>query len=115
MIRRPPRSTLFPYTTLFRSRVGSRFVDAPEVRHISTDLVELSITCADCEAPGLTGPIGIPEARWGRTEITEADRREAIEALKYAYVQDHLSAHELGDRFEAVYNAMTLDELERLL
>src|SRR5256885_7219539 len=24
MIRRPPRSTLFPYTTLFRSRIGSR-------------------------------------------------------------------------------------------
>src|SRR2546430_6953712 len=24
MIRRPPRSTLFPYTTLFRSRPGSR-------------------------------------------------------------------------------------------
>src|SRR2546422_9552689 len=23
MIRRPPRSTLFPYTTLFRSRAGS--------------------------------------------------------------------------------------------
>src|SRR5260370_25144729 len=26
MIRRPPRSTLFPYTTLFRSRSGSRVV-----------------------------------------------------------------------------------------
>src|SRR3990167_8333823 len=26
MIRRPPRSTLFPYTTLFRSRVGKRAV-----------------------------------------------------------------------------------------
>src|SRR3712207_6960232 len=25
MIRRPPRSTLFPYTTLFRSVVGSDF------------------------------------------------------------------------------------------
>src|SRR2546429_9996447 len=25
MIRRPPRSTLFPYTTLFRSRVRRRF------------------------------------------------------------------------------------------
>src|SRR5256886_7642147 len=25
MIRRPPRSTLFPYTTLFRSAVHSRF------------------------------------------------------------------------------------------
>src|SRR5256885_13038664 len=24
MIRRPPRSTLFPYTTLFRSNVGSQ-------------------------------------------------------------------------------------------
>src|SRR3712207_7942638 len=24
MIRRPPRSTLFPYTTLFRSREGAR-------------------------------------------------------------------------------------------
>src|SRR5437764_4866471 len=30
MIRRPPRSTLFPYTTLFRSDVA---VDADEVRH----------------------------------------------------------------------------------
>src|SRR2546422_1277884 len=35
MIRRPPRSTLFPYTTLFRSlaqeeRADRPFVDAPE-------------------------------------------------------------------------------------
>src|SRR2546430_13609611 len=28
MIRRPPRSTLFPYTTLFRSRVGGGLSDA---------------------------------------------------------------------------------------
>src|SRR3712207_8660543 len=27
MIRRPPRSTLFPYTTLFRSRFGYRAVE----------------------------------------------------------------------------------------
>src|SRR2546429_9989306 len=27
MIRRPPRSTLFPYTTLFRSRLASRALD----------------------------------------------------------------------------------------
>src|SRR5687767_15604279 len=26
MIRRPPRSTLFPYTTLFRSFLGRRFL-----------------------------------------------------------------------------------------
>src|SRR2546429_2429645 len=30
MIRRPPRSTLFPYTTLFRSRAVQRFIrEAP--------------------------------------------------------------------------------------
>src|SRR5256885_8441875 len=29
MIRRPPRSTLFPYTTLFRSRPGAFVVGAP--------------------------------------------------------------------------------------
>src|SRR5260370_15129309 len=27
MIRRPPRSTLFPYTTLFRSRPGARVLE----------------------------------------------------------------------------------------
>src|SRR3712207_7296715 len=26
MIRRPPRSTLFPYTTLFRSEAGKRYL-----------------------------------------------------------------------------------------
>src|SRR3712207_6957626 len=29
MIRRPPRSTLFPYTTLFRSPMDSTSIDAP--------------------------------------------------------------------------------------
>src|SRR2546427_8284764 len=31
MIRRPPRSTLFPYTTLFRSRLHHRAVRGPRV------------------------------------------------------------------------------------
>src|SRR3989441_6387365 len=30
MIRRPPRSTLFPYTTLFRSTVRDRFIDGKD-------------------------------------------------------------------------------------
>src|SRR2546430_10730803 len=38
MIRRPPRSTLFPYTTLFRSRRAPRLLhrvaaDLPDARH----------------------------------------------------------------------------------
>src|SRR2546427_7435475 len=30
MIRRPPRSTLFPYTTLFRSAIGTPHYMSPE-------------------------------------------------------------------------------------
>src|SRR3712207_7937820 len=38
MIRRPPRSTLFPYTTLFRSiRVGSREKPRLELRRRQVD------------------------------------------------------------------------------
>src|SRR2546430_3823407 len=36
MIRRPPRSTLFPYTTLFRSAVGPHGAeDRPERRRLA--------------------------------------------------------------------------------
>src|SRR2546426_7664828 len=40
MIRRPPRSTLFPYTTLFRSEHGNRECDAahPSLFHSLTPL-----------------------------------------------------------------------------
>src|SRR2546423_15172788 len=34
MIRRPPRSTLFPYTTLFRSRVSMRGVRRKTAEHM---------------------------------------------------------------------------------
>src|SRR3712207_8749308 len=32
MIRRPPRATLFPYTTLFRSHLPEQHADRPAVR-----------------------------------------------------------------------------------
>src|SRR3712207_8371541 len=41
MIRRPPRSTLFPYTTLFRSRGRQSLLhpgDAPQVSHLCRHL-----------------------------------------------------------------------------
>src|SRR2546430_10470363 len=54
MIRRPPRSTLFPYTTLFRSPIASRFIHnlsadlwvTPDW-HINISYVHLSGTIAD--------------------------------------------------------------------
>src|SRR2546430_11292300 len=40
MIRRPPRSTLFPYTTLFRSRVGDEHAFGGRLSHGSALLGE---------------------------------------------------------------------------
>src|SRR5437870_9679745 len=36
MIRRPPRSTLFPYTTLFRSNLGQSFDHPASPRRIAS-------------------------------------------------------------------------------
>src|SRR2546427_5132213 len=40
MIRRPPRSTLFPYTTLFRSILDSSL--APEGKHVLSAYVQFA-------------------------------------------------------------------------
>src|SRR3712207_7301524 len=42
MIRRPPRSTLFPYTTLFRSR-------DPQSHHVPFSLAEGGLARARCD------------------------------------------------------------------
>src|SRR2546429_1452549 len=39
MIRRPPRSTLFPYTTLFRSRRGKNKARRIDLRQVSLGLL----------------------------------------------------------------------------
>src|SRR2546427_6852034 len=38
MIRRPPRSTLFPYTTLFRSRANGTFLTGVRVKKSAADI-----------------------------------------------------------------------------
>src|SRR5258708_26493896 len=40
MIRRPPRSTLFPYTTLFRSKIYFRLRKNPEFDRLMEDALE---------------------------------------------------------------------------
>src|SRR3712207_8500340 len=52
MIRRPPRSTLFPYTTLFRSRVR----DYAQVRadgHIDRRVADAALQMLDVDEFGL--------------------------------------------------------------
>src|SRR3712207_9435451 len=43
MIRRPPRSTLFPYTTLFRSRLVRPFDAALGLRRVGADDVDVQL------------------------------------------------------------------------
>src|SRR3712207_7434733 len=65
MIRRPPRSTLFPYTTLFRSGHGADQVggdlDAVELAQVPLDL-------AGAPAPGVHGDDPVVEAGIGRLQ-----------------------------------------------
>src|SRR5260221_14393253 len=47
MIRRPPRSTLFPYTTLFRSLKVAVTFDADAAFHSGADFVDLVLKTAE--------------------------------------------------------------------
>src|SRR2546427_567865 len=49
MIRRPPRSTLFPYTTLFRSGVKQAWITVYRDPHKHWDLYQLGEKLADIE------------------------------------------------------------------
>src|SRR3712207_4551068 len=40
MIRRPPRSTLFPYTTLFRSRLSGASGKVPAAIHVTPEALD---------------------------------------------------------------------------
>src|SRR5258708_20822287 len=62
MIRRPPRSTLFPYTTLFRSvEEGSR---APPLGHILGGYpTDRFAAAANCPSPEKKSREGVPSNR----------------------------------------------------
>src|SRR3712207_7808213 len=66
MIRRPPRSTLFPYTTLFRSQVKPSF---PEVRRAAV------VQRCPPDRKGLPQERGLHHLREHRTSIFE---RQAV-------------------------------------
>src|SRR3989475_4161159 len=84
MIRRPPRSTLFPYTTLFRSLAGAPG-RAPRGRVVGFDAVVefCSAPAARAHAPGgarqrAAGPARGAEGRGASGgELGRADRRPA--------------------------------------
>src|SRR5437016_8390520 len=65
MIRRPPRSTLFPYTTLFRSQ--------REGRALSERKFAIPAQLLRCRAP--LGPLGLSRASFGEADCGEPQSR----------------------------------------
>src|SRR5687768_18006380 len=70
MIRRPPRSTLFPYTTLFRSKVSDQF-----------DLVENSFLGAgdkaDRHAVNVNTVDEVPDSSWFTNRVGPLQDRKS--------------------------------------
>src|SRR2546425_9381861 len=75
MIRRPPRSTLFPYTTLFRSRLG----DARDVavRDLERRAVHDPVGDRPAEQPVVR--VDLPEAIGERSE----EHTSELQSLAY--------------------------------
>src|SRR2546422_11370393 len=81
MIRRPPRSTLFPYTTLFRSEIVA--LAAAEKAGLAPGIVDQTLQTATAIAPGNFSSL--------YQDLTRGKRLE-LEAL-------HGHAVRLGERF----------------
>src|SRR2546430_6120805 len=76
MIRRPPRSTLFPYTTLFRSQV--RLAQPAMSRQMHDLERELGVTLLDRQPNGLTPTRAVEGCARGAPQIL-ADTAAALE------------------------------------
>src|SRR3712207_7633423 len=78
MIRRPPRSTLFPYTTLFRSaavQVYKEFVKVFQLRYDVDDLGQQTF-------PAFTGSIDLRDRKSTRLNSSHANISYAVFCLK---------------------------------
>src|SRR5260221_13606781 len=82
MIRRPPRSTLFPYTTLFRSEIERHLVDISRGQRV-TVFEEAEEEDARTERIDLAGdPAAMPVNRW----------KHVIAELRVGVPADHAQA-----------------------
>src|SRR3712207_7686011 len=72
MIRRPPRSTLFPYTTLFRSDLPLQKLDVLDARLPCVVARQLEHLVGHVEAVGLAG---WPDAARGQQDVDRKSTR----------------------------------------
>src|SRR3712207_8685020 len=71
MIRRPPRSTLFPYTTLFRSNVQLSYLAGSQADDLRREILRLASGAVGHAAADDVA--GLPEAE--RRTVVERDRK----------------------------------------
>src|SRR3712207_8598916 len=85
MIRRPPRSTLFPYTTLFRSvdaaRLGAEVWVGGERRHGAAEEAR-RLGAGEAEAPGPRVGLGHLDRKSTRLNSSHANISYAVFCLK---------------------------------
>src|SRR2546430_10314988 len=81
MIRRPPRSTLFPYTTLFRSLVTWENEALLAVRELGADQLEIVM-------PSVSILAEPPVAVVDKVALRRGTREVAMAYLRYLYSQE---------------------------
>src|SRR3712207_8861570 len=74
MIRRPPRSTLFPYTTLFRSGVPRLLQTAVDLTRRGGTVLLLSY---------IAQPATINAARWMAKEVRSEEHTSELQSRQY--------------------------------
>src|SRR2546430_4343317 len=90
MIRRPPRSTLFPYTTLFRSE-GAVLGLLDDVRRLAEKLLGVVEPPLSAPYAGEGGP-----GRCPRAHVLGADRIECRLRVTLGFVELPLIEQDLG-------------------
>src|SRR4051812_50227815 len=74
MIRRPPRSTLFPYTTLFRSRSGIN-----TILHELNPLFTINVTMRDIKSKNVYSRVNSKATtQWRKTESANGVHLEGV-------------------------------------
>src|SRR5436305_9986204 len=101
MIRRPPRSTLFPYTTLFRSRKVSAEVD---LVHQQTQNQRYGSSHIGATAKDISNELSQPrsEERFSRNAETDLVCRLLLEKKKKKFINriKHISKAETRIRYD---------------
>src|SRR3989454_9935587 len=98
MIRRPPRSTLFPYTTLFRStmpevphRVVPRSQVEKEVRRLRAAVRDVKRYLQDLRAKA-EDRAGVDEARIFDAQLLMLEDKEFLSGVAHLIRENHLTA-----------------------